>query len=466
MRALTIVAVAVAVSLLPSLALAQGDVVVGQPELPPPPKVDDPMLAPVPPPARVVSSWDQIAAELRGRSADLHVAVQEVARAEAQRREALAGILGSITANGTATLNFITQDSAFVGVDAQGNPTFRTVTSPTPQYLSGNLSFSLPIFAPRAWNSIKTASLGIDIAKASLDDLRRTLASTTASSVLSVATAERVAELNRVGLRNALERLELAKRRLNLGAGTGLDVVRAQSDVEAARATLVSGDESLRQAREALGLALGYAEPVGVAHDVDLQGVVNDVIARCQVAQSVDQRPDVVAARTRVDVAKRSVIDAKSQFLPTLTAQSGISTSTITSQNSPQVTWNLQGVLSWTLWDGGYRYGALHDGEAQVNEAQERLGAARRQALIEVVQSQRAVKVAQQARDIATRARDLADKQDKLTRAGFLTGQGTSLDLVTSAVALRQAEITLALRDFDLVRARVLAVLSLATCPL
>ena len=41
----------------------------------------------------------------------------------------------------------------------------------------------------------------------------------------------------------------------------------------------------------------------------------------------------------------------------------------------------------------------------------------------------------------------------------------TGLELVTAAQALREAEIQLALRDFELVRARVLAVLVLASCP-
>jgi hypothetical protein len=46
-----------------------------------------------------------------------------------------------------------------------------------------------------------------------------------------------------------------------------------------------------------------------------------------------------------------------------------------------------------------------------------------------------------------------------------MEGQGTSLELVIAAAALREADITLALRDFDLVKARILAILSLANCP-
>jgi outer membrane protein TolC len=50
------------------------------------------------------------------------------------------------------------------------------------------------------------------------------------------------------------------------------------------------------------------------------------------------------------------------------------------------------------------------------------------------------------------------------TREGYASGLGTSLDLVTSAQALRQAEINLVLLDFELAQARAGAVLVNAEC--
>ena len=47
---------------------------------------------------------------------------------------------------------------------------------------------------------------------------------------------------------------------------------------------------------------------------------------------------------------------------------------------------------------------------------------------------------------------------------GYAQGLGTSLDLVTSAEALRQAEINLALLDFQVAQARANAVLTNAEC--
>jgi outer membrane protein TolC len=52
-----------------------------------------------------------------------------------------------------------------------------------------------------------------------------------------------------------------------------------------------------------------------------------------------------------------------------------------------------------------------------------------------------------------------------MTQLAYQTGQGTSLELVTASEAHRQAELNLALADFTVVKARLLAMLALATCP-
>jgi len=421
----------------------------GAATLPPPPVVNDPDLAPLPPAKLVVRSWDEITAYLRARSADLRIALDEVGRAEAQRRVAWAGVLGSINGNVTLTHNFFTV-SQYANVDSA----------------SAGLTGSLPIIAPRAWNAIHSADVNVHINRYALDDVKRTISTTVANDALTVVTDEHLAELNRVGLRQALERFELAKRKTSLGAGTGLDVVRAQQDVENARATLVTGDETARQAREAFGLALGVPQDVSVAGDLSFEAITKQVLSQCKPEPTIEDRPDVIEARERVHAAKLLVWDVWTQFMPTLTLQSALSTQTTSNSFVAGNAWNIQAVLGWDIWDGGVRYGNLRDTKLQVLEAQDRLDAVRRTAFIEVVQAQRGVQVAQQSREVASRARDLAAEVDRLTRAGFMTGQGTSLDLVTAAAALRQAEINLALADFNVIKAKILAVLSLATCPI
>ena len=125
---------------------------------------------------------------------------------------------------------------------------------------------------PRAIYELGTAAVAIDVANLSLSDRRRVLAASVVSAMLSTLAAGRVAELDRVGLRAALERLALTQTRLKFARGTQLDIDRAQQDVAAARAQLISGDESLRQAREALGQALGSPTPLAAAAELDIAG--------------------------------------------------------------------------------------------------------------------------------------------------------------------------------------------------
>ena len=434
-------------------------------QLPSAPNVDDPMLAPVPRPKTEIATWEEALQYLRSRSTDLQIAVQEVFRAEAQTRVALAAVLPTITGTGAVTHNIITNDVPNLIRGADGSTSTKVITTPYPNYLTGQLSLSQSVINLRSWYAIGTADYNIGVTKLTVEDTKRVIALKAANAIVGVVTAERVAELNRAGLLNSLQRLDLADRKTQLGNGTGLDVVRAKQDVEVARATLVDGDESLRQAREALGIALGLPEQVGVPPSVDINGLESSARASCRQTSKVDDRADIAALRGQIDLAHRARNDVKLGFLPQVDLRSGLSTTTVDTGSSPTTTWNVQGVLTVPIWDGGARYGNLRDTEAQELEAVQKLEAARRQAIIDNLQAQRGVTVAESRRTVAQRARDLAAENDRLTRASYLEGRGTSLELITAAQALRAAEIQLALQDFGLVKARILAVLTLSVCP-
>jgi outer membrane protein, multidrug efflux system len=78
--------------------------------------------------------------------------------------------------------------------------------------------------------------------------------------------------------------------------------------------------------------------------------------------------------------------------------------------------------------------------------------------------AKRAVDVARADRDVSKNERDLAQQIDVRTRDAYTRGRGTSLDLVTSAQALRLAEINLAILDFQLAEALADAILENAEC--
>ena len=427
------------------------------PALPPPPDVSDPMLTPVPPPKRLLGSWQEALALLRTRSTDLKIALDQVLQAEAQTRIALAQYLPTLSSTGIASHQFLTS----AGVYFSNNGASSASTT-----FTGNVQLQQTLVNAQQFDQISIDELNEDVTKLTVDDRRRTLALSLANQIVAVVTAERSAEINRVGLKVALEQLEISRRKLALGAANGLDLVRAQQNAANARAALVNGDESLHEAREALGLALGLPEEIGVGHEVNLDGLAESAMATCHVLGDIDERPDIASARGALDVAKRSLKNVYFQFLPTVSAAS---TATYVSPSpafgAPDPTWNIQGILQVPWFDGGVRYGNLKNARAQQDIAAQNLESLRRQAIIQVDQAHRQLVVAEVSSRVAREQRDLAAQNDTMTQAAYMAGQGTSLELVTASEAHRQAELNLALQDFNVVKARILSVLALATCP-
>jgi outer membrane protein TolC len=458
-----------ALVLLPATSAAQPKPTTPTPQtsltIPAPPEVSDPMLQPVPPPRRVLATWDEAMGYMRVRSTDLKIAIDAVLQAQAMTRIALAQYLPTINAGGSYTHQLLVQHLASSQALVTGGLLISSTTVPTQDTESGAIQAVQEVVNAQDWDQIGIDLLSEDQAKLSVDDKKRTLALALANQIVAVVTAERAADINRVGLKVALEQLEIARRKQALGAANGLDVVRAQQNAANARASLVSGDESLREAREALGLAIGIPEEIGVAPGIDIDGVAKSAMSTCRTLPSIDERPDIASARVNLEVAKRNLRNVYFTFLPTLNAQSSLAATSTAPAGYPNPTWNIQGVLSVPIWDGGTRYGNLRNARAAEDIAAQQLEAARRQALIQVEQAQRGLVVAEDTARVAREQRDLAAQNDQMTQTAYTAGQGTSLELVTASEAHRQAELNLALQEFGVVKARILAVLALATCP-
>jgi len=419
-----------------------------------PPPVSDPMLSPPPPAAGQVKSWEEALTLIRAHSPDYRGSAESISRAEAQKRIALAAVLPTLTGLASYTHNFLTTQLSLGGV------TF--VTPPTDIFSLGTVA-NWTIFNPRGLYGLSTADKSIDATKLAFEDRRREIATLVVAAFLATLAAERIAELNRVGLRTALERLVLTQTRLRFAKGTPLDVDRAEQDVASARATLISGDEALQQAREALGQSLGSRTPLSAPGTLDLAGLEQAVARTCRLNQDLEQRPDVATARLRVELAERQVHDAELQIAPTVnvTSQAGYATAVTL---GPKGTFLVQGVLTVPFYDGGARYGARRDAKAAAEQARQTLETARINAIVSSARAERAVTVLQSSRDVVREQRDLAVRVDQRTRSGYMQGLGTSLDLVTSAQALRQSEISLALLDFQVAQARANAYLVNAEC--
>ncbi len=426
------------------------------------PKIpNDPLLAPLPPPKRVVQSWREALDLLRNNSLDLRRANAQVSAARGQARTALASALPTLSA--TAQLNHHLITGTITDVNGQ------TITQPNPQTIWGaNANLQMPLFAPAAWFDYGTAKDQIRQSELAYKDTERRVIAGLAEALVSLLTTERTAEVSRVSLEGALGSLELNRRRAELGMGVQIDVLRAEQEVARSRAQVINANESVERAREALGLALGLAEPSGITPDLDLDDLSRDAQATCESKSSIDDRPDILAQRAAEALGRRRVQSVSRAFLPTLTANSTLSYNGFSrfSPNGGNTTWTIGAVLNWNLYDGGARYGLKRQRAAEVEQAAATTEELRRNATIEVNRALRAVTVAENALKVSEDSRNAATKNAALARAKLMLGSGSSFDVVDTQRAKREAELDVTVREFEVLRSRIQAFLVLASCDL
>jgi multidrug efflux system outer membrane protein len=433
------------------------------------PDVSDPLLAPPPPPTKVLTSWQEGIAMVRDQSVTLRIARANVLAAQAQAREALSGALPQLTGTGSVQHHLIRGQTTFFPTDAntgQPIPPAETVTIPDPStFWTAALNLRIPVFYPQVWYNHGSAKDAVEASKLSARESERQVIAAVANTIVSVVTAERLAEVSRESLKAALSTVDLTKRRAALGASNTLDVLRVEGEASLSRAQVVAATESLIEAREALGTALGTAEAWGVTSNIQLDALATDAQKNCHIESDVLSRTDVRAAQANLGVADRQVKSIDYAYLPTVDA---VSTFTlldpVSGINNRHETWTIGGLLSWNIYDGGLRGGQREAAVAGEDAARANLAEAKRNASLQVIQATRAVQVAEANLAVSAKTREIDSETARLTKISFLNGSETSFDLVTTESALRVAEVDLAVKEFDVMQAKIAALLALASC--
>jgi outer membrane protein TolC len=420
--------------------------------------LDEPLLA-APSSARTeVASWQEARRLLAASSIDVGRADAAVARAAAQVRQAGAALLPSASLDVSGAIDMLHPGTAPGGAPSTVD---RTPTSPL---VTATATASMAVVDIAARRGRAAAMAEQRSASLTRLDVERRVTRDLAQAMLAVAAAERAAELNRLGLRQAIERAALTQRTFQIGAATDLDVVRIKQDVALARSAVIAGDDSLRVAREALGLLLGIDGEAGVARVLTGDQLLAGVAEQCRPLRDGDPRADLAAAVAAIESAELRSEQARAGYYPTLDLSTSVFAFTTDPGPGRVASWTAKLLLSLPLWEGGLREGLIAERRAAVAAAQVEAENARRTERVELARSRRGATVSRALVDAATESRTLAERVDVMTRRSFEIGRATSLEVVQSAGALRQAELTLTARQFELDAARIDELLTEARC--
>lgn len=311
--------------------------------------------------------------------------------------------------------------------------------------LSANASWEIDL-----WGHLSQASAQAKAAyQASEDDLaaaRLSVQSTLVQTYLSLRTAEAQAALLTRSLQAYDKSLSLTQARYDGGLAARSDVLQAQTQLKSVQAQLAESRAQRAQLEHALAVLLGVAPS-----SLDLasgQGTLPaaPAIPRILPSQLLQRRPDVTAARHRVEAAYAQIGVADAAYFPSLnlSASAGYRHDSLAGLlSAPNLFWSVGPSLTEVIFNGGQRELA----SAQARSGADQATATYRQTCLTALQEveDNLVLADQLDQEVQSLAEALDDAQRNLdiVMAQYQGGTVSYLNVVTAQTSALNSESSL-----------------------
>ena len=331
------------------------------------------------------------------------------------------------------------------------DPNTQRVVSGSNDSYNASLSASYQLFqGGRKFSELDRTASGILEARARLLDQRYAVQLQTRTLFMNALRQFELVGVAEASVQRAEESLEITRIRVQVGTGTRSDSLRTRLELANARQALLLAQNQLRAARYSLGRQVGADGPVlpelpGNLAPAPLPLGEQEIIA---LAESVS--PAVRAAEAASAVTRSQVGSARSSYLPSLSVSSGYTwANQQPAFDGGNTSWNLRISGSYQLFDGFQREQGVSQASESRRVARLTEADARRGVRQSVDAALRTIETQEQAIAIGVEAVSVAEEDLRLNRARYGAQAATVLDVITSQVALDQAEANLVSARYD-----------------
>lgn len=307
-------------------------------------------------------------------------------------------------------------------------------------------------YAPDLWGGKRAhweSALGtLHAAEVDAQQARLTLAANIVHAYVALAQAHEAKTVAREESVRAERLLDLARQRVRAGLDNDLQVRQAESALASAGQQGQAAQQQIDALRNALSALLGKGPDRGLALDPPTLLATDAPALPCALpSELLGHRPDVVAARWRVEAASRGIDAAKAEFYPSinLTAMVGIASGNVSDLFTRDALLATAGpAISLPLFHGERLRQQLASSDADYDLAVAQYDQSVVGAVREVADALQAAHTLDAQIASATRARDATRKALALADDRYRAGLGTQLDVLGAQRPLLQLDTQLA----------------------
>ncbi len=250
--------------------------------------------------------------------------------------------------------------------------------------------------------------------------------------------------------------LRYAQDRVRAGTATKSDELRARLELTTGRQQRLAAADTVQTATLVLGRVVGADGPIGARAPASLEPRLLALSDSAIVRLATESAPSVATAAANVRATEAATRSAKSLYMPGVRLTGGYAwanQSPVLSATRPG--WQLALGTSFPLFNGFLREDAVTRSEAQAEVSRTAALDVTRQVRTESRRLLSALSIAEQNIRLATEAQAVAQEDLRVQTERYRAGISTSLDQLTSELALTQAELGLvaARYTYQIVRA-------------
>lgn len=376
-------------------------------------------------------------------SPDMQIASARAHQASAAASAADAERMPTLDASGGISRSRLARDQDPTGVGG----TYSTLRS---LGVSFNYTFDLWGGQRAAWEAAlgQTRAAEIDQQAAQL-----TLAVDVARAYSDLGQAHIIYDLANDDLKRTRQMLDLGRRRLDSGIDSDYQFQQTESLAASSEEQLIDAEKKLQSAKVAMAVLLGKGPDRGneIARPKVLQpGAV--ALPSTLPAELLGRRPDLVAARWRVEAASKDIAASKTRFYPNLNLSAAAGTESLLGDalfGAPSRFFNIAPTISLPIFDGGRLRAGLDAKDADYDLAVAQYNKRLVQALGDVSDTLDQLRAVGRQIVAKQRATDIAQASYDTVVQRFGSGIGNYLDVLSIEQQLLQSQRQLASLNGD-----------------
>ncbi|EAU67703.1 TolC family protein [Stigmatella aurantiaca] len=405
-------------------------------------------------PTAQVISLEEALRRVDAQNQDLAQVRARTEEAQGIARQALAALLPVLVATGAYTRNnegATIEFSRFldtleqglsqiaqrpITLDRSGAPADRIIQPLDALTVNGTLR--LPLFAANAYWDVLAAKEGVNAANASVSVARQRTRSALLRALWLGSTAEAFVEVAQRGVNTSEQYVKTAERAVGAGTSVPLAVLRAQTELARRQKELSEARNKLEAVRLSIGLLLGEQQPVQVQlPPLEMPGTLAE---DALIEEALKARAEVGVQEAMRRAADHGITSAWWRLAPTLTATGSVFASDTPFLTGDKTGWRAALELTWTLYDGGLRYGKLRQARGNLARVQAEKKGLELQISQEIRNALREFRLGQEQLTLSERQRALAQEAARTAQSSFEGGVASYTEVLDTLDRLYQAE--------------------------